>query len=47
MGVRVHKVLLNALLVEFRASVRIVRQDFEKEFIWEYRESSGFLAFRA
>jgi hypothetical protein len=38
--------ILPNILVELVLAVGVVRKDFEKEFIWEYRKSSRVFAFR-
>ena len=39
MGIRIP----STVLAHFEFAVGIVREDFEEEFIWEYREPSGIL----
>jgi len=38
--------VLPNILVQLGLAVEIVRKNFEKEFIWEYRKSSHVFAFR-
>jgi hypothetical protein len=39
MGIRV----LSTVHAHFELAIGVVREDFEEEFIWEYREPTGVL----